>query len=142
LKIEVIVRVALDEGSLGGKMTKDTKFPAGDWRSRYFNRENLANTLERVDKLKQILPRGMRPQGIHLIAPPSAQRRFGARSTRRGLGRSLSRRDPLSWLGRRPPFFIESSVLALSRPVDLPAWKISKSPNLASMLFSQRWIEP
>jgi aryl-alcohol dehydrogenase-like predicted oxidoreductase len=51
--------VALDEGSLGGKMTKDTKFPASDWRSRYFNPENLANTLERVDKLKQILPRGM-----------------------------------------------------------------------------------
>ena len=56
LNIGVIVRVALDEGSLGGKMTKDTTFPASDWRSRYFNRENLANTMERVDKLKQILP--------------------------------------------------------------------------------------
>jgi len=51
--------VALDEGSLGGKRTNDTKFPASDWRSRYFNPENLANTLERVDRLKQILPRGM-----------------------------------------------------------------------------------
>ena len=56
LNVGVIVRVALDEGSLGGKMTKDTTFPKNDWRSRYFNPENLANTLERVDKLKQILP--------------------------------------------------------------------------------------
>lgn len=59
LNVGVIVRVALDEGSLGGKMTKDTTFPANDWRSRYFNPQNLANTLERVEKLKQILSAGM-----------------------------------------------------------------------------------
>jgi aryl-alcohol dehydrogenase-like predicted oxidoreductase len=59
LNIGVIVRVALDEGSLGGKMTKEAKFPATDWRSRYFNPENLAKTMERVDKLRQILPPGM-----------------------------------------------------------------------------------
>jgi len=59
LNVGVIVRVALDEGSLGGKMTRNTKFPKSDWRSGYFNPENLANTMDRVDKLKQILPRGM-----------------------------------------------------------------------------------
>jgi aryl-alcohol dehydrogenase-like predicted oxidoreductase len=59
LGIGVIVRVALDEGSLSGKMTKETRFPPTDWRSRYFNPENLANTMERVDKLKQLLPPGM-----------------------------------------------------------------------------------
>ncbi|MGB9402216.1 MAG: aldo/keto reductase [Candidatus Acidiferrales bacterium] len=59
LKIGVIARVPLDEGSLGGKMTPDTKFPKGDWRAGYFNPENLANTLARVDKLKAILPAGM-----------------------------------------------------------------------------------
>jgi aryl-alcohol dehydrogenase-like predicted oxidoreductase len=59
LNIGVIVRVALDEGSLGGKMTRETKFPAGDWRSGYFNPENLAGTMERVDRLKAILPPGM-----------------------------------------------------------------------------------
>lgn len=59
LNIGVIVRVALDEGSLGGKMAKDTKFSPDDWRSHYFNPENLANTMERVDKLKRILPPGM-----------------------------------------------------------------------------------
>ena len=59
LNVGVIVRVALDEGSLGGKMTKDTKFPDSDWRAHYFNPENLANTMERVDKLKKILAPGM-----------------------------------------------------------------------------------
>jgi len=59
LDIGVIVRVALDEGSLGGKMTRDTKFPASDWRSGYFNPQNLANTLDRVERLKAILAAGM-----------------------------------------------------------------------------------
>jgi aryl-alcohol dehydrogenase-like predicted oxidoreductase len=59
LDIGVIVRVALDEGSLGGKMTRDTKFLRSDWRSGYFNPRNLANTMDRVDKLKAILPDGM-----------------------------------------------------------------------------------
>jgi aryl-alcohol dehydrogenase-like predicted oxidoreductase len=59
LNIGVIVRVALDEGSLGGKMTRDTKFPKSDWRSGYFNPKNLADTMDRVDKLKGILPPGM-----------------------------------------------------------------------------------
>jgi aryl-alcohol dehydrogenase-like predicted oxidoreductase len=59
LSIGVIVRVALDEGSLGGKMTRETKFPKSDWRSGYFNPKNLANTMDRVDKLKEFLPRGM-----------------------------------------------------------------------------------
>jgi aryl-alcohol dehydrogenase-like predicted oxidoreductase len=59
LNIGVIARVPLDEGSLGGKMTPETKFPPNDWRSRYFVPENLIPTLQRVDKLKQILPDGM-----------------------------------------------------------------------------------
>ena len=59
LDIGVIVRVALDEGSLGGKMTRATKFPKSDWRSGYFNPQNLANTMDRVDQLRAILPAGM-----------------------------------------------------------------------------------
>jgi aryl-alcohol dehydrogenase-like predicted oxidoreductase len=34
---------------------EDTKSPT-DWRSRYFNPENLANAMVRADKPKQILP--------------------------------------------------------------------------------------
>ena len=42
LNVGVIARVPLDEGSLGGKMTLETRFPAGDWRAGYFGPENLA----------------------------------------------------------------------------------------------------
>ena len=59
LNIGVISRVPLDEGSLGGKMTPQTTFPEGDWRAMYFGPKNLGPTLERVDKLKAILPAGM-----------------------------------------------------------------------------------
>jgi aryl-alcohol dehydrogenase-like predicted oxidoreductase len=59
LKIGVIARVPLDEGSLGGKLTLNTRFPSGDWRANYFGPDNLPPTIERVDKLKKILPAGM-----------------------------------------------------------------------------------
>jgi aryl-alcohol dehydrogenase-like predicted oxidoreductase len=59
LNIGVIARVPLDEGSLGGKMTLETRFPAGDWRAGYFGPENLGKTIERVEKLKKIVPAGM-----------------------------------------------------------------------------------
>ncbi len=59
LKIGVIARVPLDEGSLAGELTAETRFPKNDWRSLYFGPENLTNTVTRVDKLKKVLPKGM-----------------------------------------------------------------------------------
>ena len=59
LNIGVIARVPLDEGSLGGKMTAETKFPPNDWRAKYFGPANLAKTLARVDELKKLVPPGM-----------------------------------------------------------------------------------
>ncbi len=59
LNIGVIARVPLDEGSLSGKMTLETRFPKDDWRAGYFGSENLANTIARVEKLKKIVPAGM-----------------------------------------------------------------------------------
>src|SRR5438874_4991670 len=56
LNIGVIARVPLDEGSLGGKMTPETRFPKDDWRALYFGPKNLVPTLERVEKLKKVLP--------------------------------------------------------------------------------------
>jgi len=50
--IGVIVRVPLDEGSLAGTFTKNTKFPPGDWRSDYFKDARLKETVERVEKLR------------------------------------------------------------------------------------------
>ena len=59
LNIGVIARVPLDEGSLGGKMTRETTFPDGDWRKGYFNPKNLSVTMDRVDRLREDLPPGM-----------------------------------------------------------------------------------
>ena len=59
LKVGVIARVPLDEGSLGGKMTLETRFPKDDWRALYFGPENLTPTIERVEKLKKVVPAGM-----------------------------------------------------------------------------------
>jgi aryl-alcohol dehydrogenase-like predicted oxidoreductase len=59
MNIGVIARVPLDEGGLSGKLTKKTTFPKDDWRAGYFNPENLANTVERAEKLTKILPPGM-----------------------------------------------------------------------------------
>jgi aryl-alcohol dehydrogenase-like predicted oxidoreductase len=59
LNIGVIARVPLDEGSLGGKMTLETRFPENDWRSRYFGPENLQATIPRVEPLKALAPEGM-----------------------------------------------------------------------------------
>ena len=59
LNIGVIARVPLDEGSLGGKMTLQTKFPKGDWRAMYFGPKNLPPTIERVEKVKAVVPTGL-----------------------------------------------------------------------------------
>ena len=59
LGIGIIARVPFDEGTLTGNLTKDTKFPDGDWRGTYFVPENLIPSVERADKLKPIVPAGM-----------------------------------------------------------------------------------
>jgi aryl-alcohol dehydrogenase-like predicted oxidoreductase len=59
LDIGIIARVPFDEGSLTGTLTKETVFPEGDWGSSYFVPQNLIPTVERVEKLKTILPSGM-----------------------------------------------------------------------------------
>lgn len=39
--VAIIARVPFDEGSLTGTLTKDSKWPKGDWRNTYFVPENL-----------------------------------------------------------------------------------------------------
>jgi aryl-alcohol dehydrogenase-like predicted oxidoreductase len=56
LGIAVIARVPLDEGSLTGTLTSDSRWPDGDWRNTYFGPANLAATLERVDGLRALVP--------------------------------------------------------------------------------------
>ncbi|AVH61607.1 MULTISPECIES: aldo/keto reductase [Streptomyces] len=46
--VGVIVRVALDEGGLTGRITAGTTFPEGDWRNRYFRGDRPAQVEQRV----------------------------------------------------------------------------------------------
>ena len=59
LDIAVIARVPFDEGTLTGNITKETKFPEGDWRGTYFVPENLIASAERADLLRPVVPQGM-----------------------------------------------------------------------------------
>ena len=59
MDVAVIARVPFDEGTLTGTLTKDSKWPEGDWRNIYFAPENLFPSVERAEKLKRLLPEGM-----------------------------------------------------------------------------------
>ncbi len=56
--IAIISRVPFDEGSLTGTLTADSRWPEGDWRNLYFTPAQLAATLERVDRLRPLVPAG------------------------------------------------------------------------------------
>lgn len=49
--VGVIVRVALDEGGLTGRITAGTTFPEGDWRNRYFRGDRPAQIEQRVSAI-------------------------------------------------------------------------------------------
>jgi aryl-alcohol dehydrogenase-like predicted oxidoreductase len=57
--VAVIARVPFDEGTLTGTLTKDSRWPEGDWRNTYFVPENLIPSVERAEQLKRIVPPGM-----------------------------------------------------------------------------------
>ena len=57
--VAVIARVPFDEGSLAGQLSRDRVFPQGDFRRSYFNPENTAATMDRIERLQKILPAGM-----------------------------------------------------------------------------------
>lgn len=53
--IGVIVRVALDEGGLTGRITADTTFPEGDFRNSYFAGDRKAQVEQHVNALVEDL---------------------------------------------------------------------------------------
>ncbi len=59
LNVAIIARVPFDEGSLIGNLTKDSRWPEGDWRNGYFVPENLSATVDRVEALRPLVPAGM-----------------------------------------------------------------------------------
>lgn len=59
LNIAVIARVPFDEGSLTGTLTRDTRWPDGDWRNTYFVPANLAASVDRAEALTSVVPADM-----------------------------------------------------------------------------------
>ncbi len=57
--IGIIARVPFDEGSLTGTLTARSSWPPGDFRNIYFRAENLVPTLERVERLRPVVPADM-----------------------------------------------------------------------------------
>lgn len=57
--IAIIARVPFDEGSLAGTLTASSTWPQGDFRNIYFRAENLLPTLERIERLRPVVPRDM-----------------------------------------------------------------------------------
>ena len=58
LGVAVIARVPFDEGTLTGTLTKDSTWPAGDWRNTYFVPDNLIPSVERAERLRPLVPEG------------------------------------------------------------------------------------
>ncbi|WP_128547599.1 aldo/keto reductase [Larkinella soli] len=58
LNVGVIARVPFDEGTLTGRLTKETTFPKNDWRSTYFVPENLNASVDRAEALRPLIPEG------------------------------------------------------------------------------------
>lgn len=54
-EVAVIVRVPFDEGALTGKLTRETAFPEGDFRRRYFAGDRLERTVRRVEAIRETL---------------------------------------------------------------------------------------
>jgi aryl-alcohol dehydrogenase-like predicted oxidoreductase len=59
LDVAVIARVPFDEGTLTGNLTRTSRWPQGDWRNSYFVPENLAQSVDRAEALRPLVPEGM-----------------------------------------------------------------------------------
>jgi aryl-alcohol dehydrogenase-like predicted oxidoreductase len=74
MDVAVIARVPFDEGTLTGNLTKDSKWPEGDWRNTYFVPENLIPAVEKADEIKKLLAEWNRERSEHITMPELALR--------------------------------------------------------------------
>ena len=74
MDVAVIARVPFDEGTLTGTLTKDSKWPEGDWRNTYFVPENLTPSVERADEIKKTLAEWNRERSTNITMPELALR--------------------------------------------------------------------
>ncbi len=74
MNVAVIARVPFDEGTLTGSLTKDSKWPEGDWRNTYFVPENLIPAVEKADEIKKLLEEWNRERSTRITMPELALR--------------------------------------------------------------------
>ena len=74
MKLSVIARVPFDEGTLTGTLTKESKWPEGDWRNTYFIPENLNPSVERAEGLTRLLTEWNREHTANISMPEMALR--------------------------------------------------------------------
>ncbi len=74
MKVAVIARVPFDEGTLTGTLTKESKWPEGDWRNTYFVPDNLFQSVERADALKELLRKWNQEHSTHITMPEMSLR--------------------------------------------------------------------
>jgi aryl-alcohol dehydrogenase-like predicted oxidoreductase len=74
MNVAVIARVPFDEGTLTGTLTKESKWPQGDWRNTYFVPENLIPSVERAEAIKKLLEVWNRERQTRITMPELALR--------------------------------------------------------------------
>jgi aryl-alcohol dehydrogenase-like predicted oxidoreductase len=74
MKVAVIARVPFDEGTLTGTLTKESKWPEGDWRNNYFTPENLNPSVDKAEELKKVLADWNREHSTRITMPELALR--------------------------------------------------------------------
>jgi aryl-alcohol dehydrogenase-like predicted oxidoreductase len=74
MKVAVIARVPFDEGTLTGALTKESRWPEGDWRNHYFAPENLIPSVDRAETIKKTLAEWNRERSTKITMPEVALR--------------------------------------------------------------------
>ncbi len=74
MNVAVIARVPFDEGTLTGTLTRETKWPEGDWRNTYFVPDNLIPSVEKADEIKKLLEEWNRVHSTRITMPELALR--------------------------------------------------------------------
>jgi aryl-alcohol dehydrogenase-like predicted oxidoreductase len=103
--VGVIVRVALDEGGLTGRIRADTGFPAGDFRNNYFAGDRRAQVERHVDALVADL--GIGPDRLadialrFALAPPAVSTVIAGMRSLRNVERNAAVSDGRTLDGRR-----------------------------------------
>ena len=94
--IAVIARVPFDEGSLTDTLTRESRWPDGDFRNVYFNPDNLDSTLTRVDRLRPVVPAGMTMPELalrHILQHPAVSTVIPGMRKLRHVERNLAASD-------------------------------------------------